>query len=150
MKKYKYFDLIDGSFSLAPDFAVNGETKIENLLKFLDRPADEELIRNEWYNVEIRNIMIGDWYFIAHFSFKNGILSRFRFYIKKTEFITSSNGFDETNLYAKEEAKLEMYEEWLKNEIGSQRVFNWGSINAAFDHQSISAYMYVVYNEGNK
>lgn len=90
-----------------------------------------------WKWLDIKNIHIDDKYFIISLCFKDEELSEVSMVIKDSPFDLNS-GWDSC-CEKNEKEKLKQYQDWLTQEIGKERDFNWGEVWANYDPKGESS-----------
>ena len=87
--------------------------------------------------IDVKNIQIGDKYFLMSLCFKGEELSELSMVINDNPFDLNS-GWDSWSEKSEKE-KLKKYRDWLTQEIGKEWDFNWGEVWADYDPKGESS-----------
>jgi hypothetical protein len=96
---------------------------------------------NGWSWIQENNVFADGNYFIIRFGFFESKLKQLFLSVSDTKFEFDNTDWSEE----KELKKLEIYKNWLAQELGSQREFAWGTASALFDSKSLSSSIHIVY-----
>ena len=124
-------DKLTGNLVFSNSFRLTEQVKPEELISFFGH--DDFTIndlKNGWKHYSIRNVKLGDTYFVFTFSYDNDLIKSVNF-IVSDNFIVTGNW----NTYSEKDEleKKDYYETWLTYEIGKKREFSWGTISANYD-----------------
>ncbi|WP_114937842.1 hypothetical protein [Mucilaginibacter endophyticus] len=131
--KGKILNSITGEIVLSESIRISSITRPAKLKEYFGQKELRTLsMGNGWVHYSIKNIQVEDNYFIFIFLFYKDL-------IKTISFVISSHPFSESswNDWNKEteEKNKSFFENWLSNQIGSQRNFAWGNVNAVLDEK---------------
>ena len=124
-KKKGHIKLTD-SFDLIPNLKFN---LIEG--QNLGEVQETRDMNNGWKWLDIKNIHIGDKYFIISLCFKEEELAELSIVLKNNPFDLnpSWNKWSEK----REKEKLKEYQGWVTQELGKKRNFKWGDVWTSYD-----------------
>ena len=87
--------------------------------------------KNGWAWVQENNVFVDNKYFVFQFGFFENRLKELFLSLSDTKF-DIDKGWD-TWSEKKELADLQKYRQWLANELGTQKDFDWGTVWASYD-----------------
>lgn len=122
-----------GKIFLAEGISIASNTQPNELKGYFGKSDLKSLsMGNGWVHYSIKNIRIADEYFIFIFLF-------YKDFLKTVSFVISTLPFSEAswNDWSKEKEikNKNFFENWLSKQIGSQRSFTWGNVNAVLDQK---------------
>ena len=99
--------------------------------------------QNGWKWLVVKNLLVNEQYYILSFGFLADALKQIELIVSKDRFDLSANWSDwsETN-------ELKLLTElriWVKNELGREGTFDWGSIRATYDKKGGSSSINITY-----
>jgi hypothetical protein len=133
--KYQVIDKATGAIKLNSEFSLNSETREEEVAKHFGVPLQPKREREKGAtHYFLSDVEIGDWKVNLSLSFYGGRLGSLFMHPKiSAESFPNLNpkrtGYGPSEL---EYAELEIYENWLTEQLNEQRKFSWGSIEALF------------------
>lgn len=92
---------------------------------------------NDWAWLQENNVFVDGKYFIFQFGFFKDKLKEMLLCVSNDKFNLENNWDNWSE--QKELANLENYKEWLKNELGTQKDFDWGTVWTLYDARSGSS-----------
>ena len=114
----------------------------------LQRSLDD--MKNGWKWIRLKAVESATAKHHIALAFNNGILRFLDFTVNPKDSDPSDYGYDNWSA-EKEQIRLKKkFEQWLTNEIGQQRTFDWGKIEAVFDPKSSFSSIVVNYTQTEK
>ena len=123
----------EGQIVFSSEFTVSKLTTPNDIVNyFTDKKLGCRDLGNGWKHYTISNIQLKDTYFNMTFYFDNDVLKMTSFIVSDKPILESSwdDWSEESEL-----KKLDYYNNWLTNEIGINRKFEWGTIGAYYDNK---------------
>ena len=136
-------DKITGQLRFGNDFIVDGTTTPKEIIQYFGQSnIDTKNMQTGWKHYSVRNYKLNGTYFIFTFYYKDDTLKMLDFVISEIPFGTTSW------MDWSEQKELEMrdnYNDWLTKEIGKERNFSWGTIDAFYDKKSGGSSIFLKY-----
>ena len=113
----------------------------------LQRSVDD--MKNGWKWIRLKAVESDTAQYHIGLAFNNGNLQLLDFVIDPNDSDLSDYSYDKWSA-EKEQNRLKKLEQWLTNEIGQQRSFDWGKIQALYDPKSSFSSIVVNYTRSQK
>jgi hypothetical protein len=113
----------------------------------LQRSVDD--MKNGWKWIRLKAVESDTAQYHIGLAFNNGNLQLLDFTIDPKDSDPSDYGYENWSA-EKEQNRLKKFEQWLTNEIGQQRSFDWGKIQAVYDPKSSFSSIVVHYTKTQK
>mgnify|MGYP006896874751 CR=1 FL=1 len=117
------------------------------LTEGLQRSLDD--MKTGWKWIRLKAVESDTAKYHIGLAFNNGELQLLDFIVDTKDSDPSENGYDNWSAQ-KEQIRLKEFEKWLTNEIGQQRTFEWGKIQAEFDPKGSFSSIAVHYTQKQK
>lgn len=134
-----------GTFHLTEDFSFAGGTFEADLCRHFKLEATT-CNRNLSY-ITVQNVIIGNFHFNFTFTFQNSALDNFLFKVSDGPFPKNYQAPQSDWGYSAAEIKLfEFNKQWLKQQVGVEDNFSWGTVKAIWQPLSGGAIIYLQYD----
>lgn len=117
------------------------------LTEGLQRSLDD--MKNGWKWIRLKAVKSDTAQYHIGLAFNNGNLKVLDFVVDPKDSDLSDYGYENWSA-EKEQNRLKKFEQWLTNEIGQQRSFDWGKIQAFFDPKASFSSIGVNYTRTQK
>jgi len=135
-----------GHITLNDSFELTPSTRFCSLSKLnLGEVQEIRDMNNGWKWLDIKNLKWKNNYFILSLCFYEEELSELSILVKDKPFNVNDNW--ESWSKQKEQKKLNQYKKWLTEEIGEDRVFEWGNTWIEFDSKDGSTSIGIRYEK---
>lgn len=138
-------DAETGAFTFGNGFVVSHRTTVSDLIAhFAEQGLSVQDFKNGYSNYSIRNVKLGELYFIFTFYFLNG-------HITKTEFLVQAEPYDREASWDNfdkdaETAKGKFMERLMAKQMqGNDKKRGWGSAGVSYDFHNISSSCFIAY-----
>lgn len=101
-------------------------------------------MKNGWKWLTVKNVFIDEQYYFLSFGFRADALKQIELIVSKDRFKLSVNWNDWSE--ATELALLTELRIWVKNELGCEGTFDWGTVQAAYDSKGGCSSISIIYN----
>lgn len=132
-----------GAINFQDGFIADSKTTEDALRSHFSLPESNSF--SGWKYYTLQNIKIGDLYFIITCNFLEKELKTISMIFGEDEIIPSDKTSSEIP-GANEIKNLDKYEDWLTGQLGENRNFDWGKVEAMFHKRSGGAMVYMEYN----
>jgi hypothetical protein len=131
-----------GEFTINADFVISNKTTIEDLTAYFG----EKVLVDDLGNYSVRNLQIGELYFIFGFHGLNKFptLTSFTFVLQAEPYDPNASwdDFDE----AEEIKKGEFMKKWMtEQKKGDYKKYEWGEAGTSYDFRNLNTSCYVKY-----
>jgi hypothetical protein len=141
-------DIRTGHITIDTNLTINKNSDFESVRKMkLGEIQQVDDMGNDWIWIRIKNIVISGYFFNFSFGFNKNRIKELYFAMSDSRFDINSDWSESSE--KKELGKLEFYNDWLKKEIGSQRLFDWGQVWADYDRKGGFSSIGLRYNDNN-
>lgn len=137
-------DCNTGYLILDPSICIRPGDSLEAVVALsLGDSNDIHDMQSGWQWLFARNVYVEQKYFVLHFGFYKNRLQRISLVVSNERFIPLSNW----NSWSEriEMHRLAELTQWLFKELGSKRLFSWGTITANYDVKSTSSSITIDY-----
>jgi len=128
-----------------PTYELTPELDTTELLQHLGTELNIQDMQTEWKWATINSVELSELTFNFRLGFLNDKLTQLYFTFDTNE----SANWEAWNRVA-ERKKLELYQSWLKSELGAKREFNWGTVTASFDERAGFSSVLIKYNQDKR
>ena len=131
-----------GEFKINNEFVISNKTTIEDLKAHFG----EKMSADNLGNYSVRNVQIGELYFIFAFAFSNNTIKNISFVLRDNPYdeIASWDNFDEQE--QKEEGKF--MKKWLADQIRIDiNTYAWGKAGTSYDFHNLSTSCTINYRD---
>ncbi len=143
-----------GEFKIDKGFIVSGKTQREELLAhFEGQSVSVNDFNNGYCNYSVRNLKIGEWYFILTFCYFHEAIKKIEILVQTESYDTGvqsglsddSSGWD--NFDEKEEIKKGKYmEQWMAKQMQRDyKKYDWGKAGVNYDFHNLSSSCFMEY-----
>tara|TARA_R110000737_G_scaffold348198_1_gene381504 strand:+ start:1508 stop:1930 length:423 start_codon:yes stop_codon:yes gene_type:complete len=128
-----------------PSYELTPELDTTELLQHLGAELNIQDMQTDWKWVTINSVELSELTFNFRLGFLNDKLTQLYF-----TFDTNESANWEAWNKAAELKKLELYQSWLKSELGANREFIWGTVIASFDGKAGFSSVMIIYNQDKR
>jgi hypothetical protein len=137
-------DKANGRIWFSDYFSASAITKVDELIAALGVEKFEVIdIHPGRAHCKIRNVKLGEQYFLFDFYFKNDFLHSVIFIVSDTP-ISAGNWSDWSE--KKEQENKRFYDKWLTGQLSNYRKFKWGAVEALYDVRAGGSSISLNYN----
>ncbi len=134
-------DIHNGSFHLNNNEIISRKSSYSEIISYKSTDHAQNM-GNGYGWIYFRNIFIDNLYFFLAVSFYKETIKSINF-----SFSPKPQEMNWDNWDQKEELELKkLFDEWLDNNIGKKRNFNWGKINSYYDKREGNSGIIIEYN----
>jgi hypothetical protein len=137
-------DSNSGQLCFDKDFFISQSTRQDEIINFFGQQNVEiKDVYTGWKHFTIRNVKVNDSYFTLTLYFDREILRMLSFIVSDKLIVTGSwDNWSEK----KELENREYYDDWLTKQIGNNRKFNWGTVDAFYDNKGGFSHIFLKYD----
>lgn len=126
-----------GAITISDVITVKHNDILENILLILGKETETIDHNNGWLWLKLTNVVIESRYLVFNLGFYHNRLKELSFVVNNSKFEFSEDwaAWSEQG----ELDNLERYKNWLIQELGTQRDFEWGNVWAHYDSKGGSS-----------